>query len=319
MTVTETSDRQTHPPRFRHEALFYAGLDEFVNACFGFIRSGLDAGEPTLVVALAHKLDALREALGPDAASVSFGDMAAVGANPARIIPAWRAFVDRNAALGARLRGIGEPIFPARSAEELVECERHEALLNLAFAGTRGFWLVCPYDTDALPPPVIAEARRNHPLLSERGEHTVSPAYRGEAAIAAPFAAPLGRPPAEAPELPFGAQDLERARRFVAEHAAAAGLERNRMLELVVAANEIASNCVKHGGGHGRMVVWREPGRVVCEVRGPGTLADPLADRRLPDPDDPTGRGLWLANQLCDLVQIRSVRGELVVRLHVAL
>jgi len=317
MTVTETSDRQTHPPgRFRHEALFYVGLDEFVNACSGFIRSGLDAGEPTLVVALARKLDALREALGPDAASVSFGDMAAVGANPARIIPAWREFVDRSAR-GARLRGIGEPIFPARTAEELVECERHEALLNLAFAGTRGFWLVCPYDTVALPPPVIAEARLNHPLLAERGEHTISPSYRGEAAIAAPFSVPLARPPEGAPEFRFGAEDLESARRFVAEHATAAGLERNRMLELVVAVNEIASNCVKHGGGHGRMLVWREPGRVVCEVRSAGTLADPLADRRLSEPDDPTGRGLWLANQLCDLVQIRSLRGELVVRLHV--
>jgi anti-sigma regulatory factor (Ser/Thr protein kinase) len=315
MILTEMSACQTH--RFRHEALFYAGLDEFVYACSGFIRSGLEAGEPTLVVALASKLDALREALGPDAASVSFGDMAAVGANPARIIPAWREFVDRNAGRGARLRGIGEPIFPARSAEELVECERHEALLNLAFAGTRGFWLVCPYDTDALPPPVIAEARRNHPLLAEHGNHAVSPAYRGEASIAAPFAVPLPRPPEHAPVLRFGGRDLERARRFVAEHAAAAGLERSRMLELVVAVNEIASNCVKHGGGHGRVLVWREPGRVVCEVSGPGALTDPLADRRLPDPDDPTGRGLWLANQLCDLVQIRSLRGELVVRLHV--
>jgi len=164
---------------------------------------------------------------------------------------------------------------------------------------------------------VIAEARRNHPLLAEHGNHTVSPAYRGEASIAAPFAVPLPRPPGHAPVLRFGGRDLERARRFVAEHAAAAGLERNRMLELVVAVHEIASNCVKHGGGHGRVLVWREPGRVVCEVSGPGALTDPLADRRLPDPDDPTGRGLWLANQLCDLVQIRSLRGELVVRLHV--
>jgi anti-sigma regulatory factor (Ser/Thr protein kinase) len=89
------------------------------------------------------------------------------------------------------------------------------------------------------------------------------------------------------------------------------------MLELVVAANEIVTNCLKHGGGHGRVIVWSEQRRVVCEVSCPGTLADPLADRRLPDPDDPTGRGLWLANQLCDLVQIRSLHGELVVRLHV--
>jgi MEDS: MEthanogen/methylotroph, DcmR Sensory domain len=44
------------------------------------------------------------------------------------------------------LRGIGEPLFATRSADELVECQRHEALLNLAFQDAPGFWLLCPYD-----------------------------------------------------------------------------------------------------------------------------------------------------------------------------
>jgi hypothetical protein len=50
------------------------------------------------------------------------------------------------------LRGIGEPIFPERDRQVLIECERHEALLNLAFAGSERFWLLCPYDVAALPP-----------------------------------------------------------------------------------------------------------------------------------------------------------------------
>jgi hypothetical protein len=38
--------------------------------------------------------------------------------------------------------------------------------------------------------------------------------------------------------------------------------------------------------------------------------------RTPPSPDQRAGRGLWLANQLCDLVQIRSTEAGTVVRLH---
>jgi hypothetical protein len=48
--------------------------------------------------------------------------------------------------------------------------------------------------------------------------------------------------------------------------------------------------------------------------RGPGR--DPLTDRRRPAPNQDGGRGLWLANQLCDLVQIRSFPSGTTVRMH---
>jgi hypothetical protein len=69
-------------------------------------------------------------------------DMSAVGANPARIIPEWQDFADRCTEAGRTFRGIGEPIWDGRSAGELVECQRHEALLNFAFAHTAGFRLL---------------------------------------------------------------------------------------------------------------------------------------------------------------------------------
>ena len=96
------------------------------------------------------------------------------GANPACIIPAWREFVDEHAAASRALRGIGEPIWPDRTSAELVECQRHESLLNLAFAGTRSFHLLCPYDTEALDAAVIEEATAQP---SRRGER---PRPRGE-------------------------------------------------------------------------------------------------------------------------------------------
>ena len=303
--------------RFRHEALFYAGDDQFVEACVAFIRAGLEADEPTLVVALADKLEKLRGALGPDAERVQFADMDVVGRNPARIIPALQEFVEENAEPGVRLRGIGEPIFPARDPHELVECERHEALLNLAFAGADRFWLMCPYDTEALPAPVIAEAKRNHPFVAHGEHRELSADYLGAEAISQPFADELPEPQVPAQELRFGHGGLHQVRCFVAEHARAAGLGAGRANDLVVAVNEIATNSIEHGGGSGALRLWREGQRVVSEVRDAGRLDDPLADRRLPGPGDHAGRGLWLANQLCDLVQVRSFPGEFVVRLHV--
>ena len=58
---------------------------------------------------------------------------------------------------------------------------------------------------------------------------------------------------------------------------------------------------------------------VVCEVRDGGHIDAPLVGRERPSLERPGGRGLWLVNQLCDLVQIRSFPTGTVVRLHMRL
>ncbi|HSI97667.1 MAG TPA: MEDS domain-containing protein, partial [Gaiellaceae bacterium] len=105
---------QSERSRFRHEALLYAGKDDFVFRAGAYIREGVEAGEAVLVVVGVAKIAWLREHLGDQAEAVAFADMADVGRNPARIIPAWRDFVEANAS-GAGARGIGEPIHPERS------------------------------------------------------------------------------------------------------------------------------------------------------------------------------------------------------------
>ena len=305
---------------FRHEALLYSGEDEFVTETSSFVRAGVEAEEPTLVVVSARKIDRLREALGADAAPVVFADMSDVGANPARIIPAWHRFVAERAAPNTPLRGIGEPIYPSRSADELVESQRHESLLNLAFADARAFWLLCPYDMEALDPAVIAEAFRSHPHVTGGGTAVVSSQYRGLNEIAAPFRAPLSDTPADAARLRFGEEaELASLRRFVVAELARHGVAGDRRSDLTIVVNEIASNSLRHGSGDGELAIWRAGPRVVCEIRDGGSFDDPLADRRLPATDRAGGRGLWMANQLCDLVQVRSFDSGTVVRLHLAI
>jgi anti-sigma regulatory factor (Ser/Thr protein kinase) len=303
--------------QFRHEALFYDGEDELVAAAVPFLREGLERGEPALVVVGAGKLERLREELG-DADGVQFADMALVGHNPARIIPAWHDFVAAHAAPGVRLRGIGEPVHAGRSADELVECQRHESLLNLAFDDADALWLLCPYDVGALPDDVLEAASRSHPFLELGGRHEQSAAYEGIDAFAAPFAAPLPSPPPDAVELQISVEALGAMRHFVAERATALGLAAAREFDFVLAVNEIATNSLEHGAGPVTLALWRNGSGVVCELRDRGRFDDPLAGRRTPTTDDPRGRGLWIANQLCDLVQIRSSALGTTVRVHVA-
>ncbi|HEY1161784.1 MAG TPA: anti-sigma factor RsbA family regulatory protein [Candidatus Dormibacteraeota bacterium] len=301
---------------FRHEALLYAGMADFLAGTVPFVRGGLEAGEPILVVESAAKVALLKAELGPDADSVLFADMAGVGANPARIIPAWRDFVAKHGGAGRRLRGIGEPIWNGRTPVELIECQRHESLLNTAFETGDPWWLLCPYDTEAMDPAVIDEARRSHPYVTDGQTFRRSNDYRGLDACGAPFDVPLPEPAPTAHEVAFQADGLVGVRGLVGRYASAAGLTASRAANFVLAVNEVATNSVLHGGGKGTLRIWRDTGALTCEVRDAGHIDNPLIDRQRPAPDASSPRGLWLANQLCDLVQIRTFPSGSAVRLH---
>ena len=301
---------------FHHEALLYADGSEYLEGTVPFLEEGLRNGEPMLVAVSAERIAAIRRELGPDGDRIRFEDMAELGANPARIIPAWRDFVDARAP-GQPIRGIGEPIWAGRSPAELIECQRHEALLNVAFARTAAFRLLCPYDTEALDDAVIDEARRSHPCIVHAGTEHSSEAFSGLAAIETPFDVPLPEVPPDALEREFHREALPSLRGEVAAFGAGAGLSADQASDLALAANEVANNSVRYaGGGGGLMRLWRVDRGVVCEVSDDGRIDMPLAGRIPPRSGQLGGWGLWLANQLCDLVQVRTFPGGSVVRVH---
>jgi anti-sigma regulatory factor (Ser/Thr protein kinase) len=303
---------------YRHEALFYAGADDLLAQIVPFIRDGIAAQEPTLVVLDKAKISALRRELGAEANAAVFIDMSVVGVNPARILPMWQDFVQEHGRDGRQIRGIGEPIWAGRGAAELAECHRHEELLNLAF-GDPSFALLCPYDIEQLGADVIERARQTHPFAREGGATRASPSFRGAEAIAEPFEEPLAPPPPDTPVLAFGVANLAAARSWVATQAASVGLPSDQTSDLLLAFNEIATNSVVHGVGDGIVSVWSRDGAVVCEIRDAGSMHNPLADRARPTPHATGGRGLWIANQLCDLVQLRTSAIGTVVRLQLRL
>ncbi len=290
---------------FRHEALFYADGDQFLAGTVPLIREALAAERQALVAVREQNARLLRAELGADGERVRFIEMESVGRNPARIIPIWRDFVDAYVAEGCGGLGIGEPVWPDRTSAELVECQHHEALLNIAFDAGPAWRLVCPYEASALDDDVLEEAARSHPLVSSAGESEASVAYLAET-NGRPFTGPLGDPPPDAERFGFGADGIAELRHHVVRRAGEAGLGAERAADLGLAVTELASNSVRHGGGAGLLQLWLADRWVVCEVSDAGRFGDTLVGRLRPSRTRPDGRGLWLTNQLCDLVQIRN-------------
>jgi anti-sigma regulatory factor (Ser/Thr protein kinase) len=302
---------------FEHEALLYSGDSEFLAQTLPFIEDGLAENEPTLVMVAGPKIEMLRTALRGDADTIHFADMTRVGKNPARIIPAWQEFVFEHSGDGRRMRGIGEPIWAGRSPAELVECQRHESLLNLAFADAPSFLLLCPYDTSNLDSAVLDEAERSHPLIAEGGARRSSAVCRDASSIGAPFDVPLPEPETEVEEFVFvGIDSLGAVRQFVAAQAARVRWQHAQTADLVLSVHEVATNSVRYGGGAGVLRLWHVDDRLVCEVQDSGVIESPMVGRERPDSLQVSGRGLWIANQLCDLVQVRSNALGSTVRLH---
>jgi anti-sigma regulatory factor (Ser/Thr protein kinase) len=300
---------------FVHPALLYRDDQEYVAGTVPYIREGLATGEPVAVAVPGRNLALIREALGADAELVLLRDMTVAGRNPGRIIPTvLLAFA--HAHPGRRVRLIGEPIWAGRSATEYPACAQHEALINTAFTG-RAATILCPYNTDLLDPAWIADAHRTHPVMIDAGGRFDSAHYDDPVAVAASFNLPLPDPPPAAASIAVDFYALGAVRRFVAGHAARAGIDPARAEDLTLAVNELATNTVRYGGGSGRLAIWTDADRLVCQLTDRGHLSDPLAGRIPVAPDAPTGgRGLLLVHRLCDFVRVHTTPAGTTIRAH---
>lgn len=299
---------------FTHEALLYRDDHDYLTGIVPFVDRALQRGEPVLVAVPGPRIDLLAGALGTRAVEVRFVDMTRAGRNPGKIIP-WvlHAFVAEHP--GAPVRMIGEPVWPGRSAEEYPACVQHEALINVAFAEDVAT-VLCPYDTTGLPGVVLDHVATTHPVLVEPDARRPSPDYADPDDVLAAFNEPLGGPGPDAAEFSFERSTLPLVRDFVAAHAGRLGLAAHRVDDLQLAANELATNAVIHGGGLGRLRVWRAGDRIVCDVRDRGKALTRLAGRVAPPPDSIGGRGLVLVNYVADLVRIHTAPHGTTVRLY---
>ncbi|MCF2534191.1 anti-sigma factor RsbA family regulatory protein [Streptomyces nigra] len=314
MTSSET--RATPSPSgegYRHELYPYQGSDEFLQGTLGFIREARDGGE-AVVVAVSEEKAALMRAEMPEDDTVRYVETGAVAHHPGRLIGAWQEWIKAHTAEGRPVRGIGEsPWGEVRSPAEAEELRYHEWLLNKAFSAGPAWWLLCPYDI-AGERAELERMSRCHPTIRAAGRSETNETYDPQA----PFDfSPLSHPCSPYEEFAYSRGDLPALREKIASCAEQLGLEGARLRELHLAATEIAANSIRHGGGQGVLRMWSQEQRLVCEFRDSGYIDDPLVGRSRPTRTQVGGRGLWLAHQLCDLVEIRSTPDEgTTIRLH---
>lgn len=266
---------------FRHQALFCHDADH-LSALRSSIRASRARGEALLVAIPQHRAELARPELADDSAHVTFLDMAELGRNPARVTSAFLAHAAKHG--DRHVCCISEPIWPGRRAAEMAEATRHEALINLAFQDGR-VTVLCFYDSTGLPESVLADAACTHPAIVRDRRQTASATYLAPPGLPPGSDLALPAPPVAAESLDYS-DDLRMVRSFVASWAKRAGLP---------------------------------PARVPDQVADTGQIADPLAGRRRPSDGLLGGNGLWVVNQVCDLVQTRTGPAGTITRLHMGL
>lgn len=299
---------------FRHELYPYRGEDQFLSGTLDFIHEALEADEAVVVAVPSDKTSLLRGELA-DEPAVTFVDTTTAGANPGRHIAAWSAWMNGSGEEGRTVRGIGETAWrQARDTAHLSELRYHEWLLNRAFARSSTRSMLCPYDAADDDEDALRLLSRCHPQIRRDGQYAPNEEYLGGDEYA--FDA-LTAPCDPFQELSYAHGDLAAIRSKVSQCASDAGVSPDRLPKLAVAVTEIATNSIRHGGGGGTLRTWAQDETFLCEFRDSGYIPDVLAGRSRPEPDQIGGRGLWLAHQLCDLVEVRSTREVgTTIRLH---
>ncbi|SDL31709.1 sensor histidine kinase [Nonomuraea jiangxiensis] len=314
--MRQVSDEGAH--QLIHQALLYDGDHECLSATTDFCLDGLAAGDKVLVVVAEAKIALLREKLAEPASEVEFVAAREWYRAPGRTLAALDRHIAAHKSNHGRVRIIGEPVWDSRT--QLEECEwiRCESVTNAAFA-SRPAWFVCLYDRRTLPEHILTGAGRTHPHLLTGSGGRDSDSYVDPALFACPGDEfPLPPAPANTTVIAFGA-DLGLMRQRLVAHIAALGLPGERAQDILLAVNEVATNSVEHGAGHGLVTLWTSGTTLVCDIVDSGRMTVPLPGFLPPALTAGHGHGLWIARQLCELVQVRADPDGTQIRLHLAM
>jgi anti-sigma regulatory factor (Ser/Thr protein kinase) len=288
----------TAQAKLRHDAFIYESDEEYVARSVAFLKDGLALGEGAIVANTRDGLAKMRDALAPDAYGVTFVDVSSIYTRPARTVAAYYGTFLEQLRKAPAVRAVAD-FQGGRAPRDWAEWTGYEAITNLAYSHLP-VWVVCTYDANEVPDPVLDGVWRTHSEVLSDTWHA-SDRFEDPRAVVrrlAPEPEPL-------PELrSFSAgNDLEAFRELLARELAAERVPRAAALRMLVAGTEVAANAVRHGAGIAEVRVGTVDGRFVCEVidRGPG-FDDPVAGYLAPR--EGTGTGLWVARQLTWRVEI---------------
>jgi anti-sigma regulatory factor (Ser/Thr protein kinase) len=108
---------------------------------------------------------------------------------------------------------------------------------------------------------------------------------------------------------------IPRARQHVAEAGSGAGLPSSAVERLAIATHEVVTNAIMYGGGRATIRIDIDDTRLVVTVADRGTGWSGSAPAARPAAEQLGGRGLWLADNLCDEMTIARTPTGTTIRL----
>jgi anti-sigma regulatory factor (Ser/Thr protein kinase) len=289
----------------RHTAFVYESDDEYLTRAVPFLKAGLEAGEGAIVAHTKLGIAMMREAVGADAGRVTFVDVSSAYTRPARTLAAYHKVYAEQLRRTPRLRAVADVQF-GPDPREWDQWTGYEAVFNRSF-GHLPAWVLCSYNANGTPDPIIEGVWRTHPEVVDRDTWTSSELYEDLDQLLRR----INPPPEALPDLrsiPVG-QDGEQLRERLARELVAAGHGEAKTLEMLLAATEIATNAIQHGAGIEDIRIGQAHGRFVCEITDRGSGFDDPAAGYLA-PRDGVGSGLWVARQLTWRIEFfQSPRG----------
>jgi anti-sigma regulatory factor (Ser/Thr protein kinase) len=310
--ATRTGDPRVGPVGAVHEAFLYSTPDELAQRLVPRLAPALDDGGPVVAVLDEPTRAEVRRALGDDADRLEYPDPSTVHRLPPFTVAVRWARLSRLVDTPqGRATVVGQHVAGLPGCGE-THWARLDIGLNVALAGLP-ITVLCPYRTDVQE---LARVHATHPHVTTAQGSAASDGYREPAEALVEFPPPpapdLGPPAAE---LAFTASGLGELRHLVAE-VAQGRTDPDRVADLVLAVNEIGSNSVEHGSGRGVLRLWASSDGVTAEVADAGSAHLPFPGMVAPATTGVRGRGLWLASELCDVMQVWSDAAGTLVRLR---
>ncbi len=289
---------------FHHPAFVYSDRDALLEYLLPYLHDGLEADDFIFVAAKRSDVRTLKNELGPDAERIIFADTAKWCPHPgARLNALHQMATEASDAGAANLRLAVAPIWPRRRAL-IYEWQRYESALNHVLSPFAGS-LVCLYDTSKLDARVIEVAEATHPHVHTDSERTPSRRFEDPEEFLRRWNADAAIPASDPREVK-SIDELAAIRAELQRVTTDLGLPLTKAQDMCLAANEILTNALVYGSGPVEMWTYIEH-KVwfTVEVRDRGNgIDDPLIGYAPPSQYKVGGRGVWLARQVIDLVQI---------------
>jgi anti-sigma regulatory factor (Ser/Thr protein kinase) len=294
--------------RLRHNAYIYEAPEEFVSSTAAFFRQGFEKGEGGVVFNTRRGLAAIREELGSDAEHVLFVDNSQAFTRPAKALAFYHRAYGQALATNRSLRVISH----AESGPDPREANRwigFESVINHSFSHLPA-WVLCSYDANASLDTTLENVWRTHPDVMTGAGWNASKHFEERDTLLRQMAPPPV-PLAGLRSISFG--EIEQFRETLARELVSENVPQSKVLDMLLAGTELATNAIEHGGGVQDVRVGKVDGRFVLEVvdAGPG-FDEPAAGYLAPRAG--RGSGLWVARQLTWDVEFLRSEGSFTAR-----